>query len=132
MSGKRALALLILTAASAAGDPGIAGRWIGYFGATLHTWDFKADGTFSHVFIATGSGTRLLNEEKGNFAVEAESLVLSNVTSASGMVAPDRDGHNALLGGAKSKVAATRRVKFKVVEPGTSIMVEGTKLRANR
>ena len=79
MASKRALALFILMAASAAGEPGIAGRWIGYFGATLHTWDFKADGSFSHVFIGAGSGTRLLNEEKGSFAVEDESLVLSNV-----------------------------------------------------
>ena len=132
MASKRALALFILMAASAAGEPGIAGRWIGYFGATLHTWEFKADGSFSHVFIGAGSGTRLLNEEKGSFAVEDESLVLSNVVSASGMVAPDRDGRNSLIGGAKSKAAATRRVKFKVVEPGASIIVEGTRLRANK
>lgn len=129
---KRALFLFVLMTAAAAGEPGLAGRWIGYFGATLHTWDFKADSTFSHMFIASGSGTRLLNEEKGSYAVEGDSLVLANVVSASGMVAPDRDGRNGLLGGAKSKATATRRVKFKVVEPGVSIIVEGAKLRANK
>lgn len=124
--------LFILLAAAAAGQPGITGRWIGYLGATLHTWEFKENGAFLHVFIASGSGTRLLKEEKGDYKVEGDVLVLSNVSSSSGMVAPDRDGRNALVSGAKSKSAAARRVKWKVVEPGAAIMIDGARLKANR
>lgn len=122
---------LLLTAASLAGGSGVEGRWMGYAGGMLHNWQFQPDGTFLHVWVTPGSGASLLRQERGNYRVEGEFIELFGLTATTGMVAAGHDGQKSLMGGARSKAGETRRVKFKVVEPGKAIVVDGVRLKPN-
>src|SRR5438552_954263 len=58
-------------------EPAFSGRYYGYEGRTLHTWNFNPDGTFLHTSIAAGVGTSVRSSEKGTFRMSDEYLELT-------------------------------------------------------
>jgi hypothetical protein len=64
---------------------GFAGGYFGYYGRTLHTWDFSPDGSFPHTWIASGSGTTVRNSQRGRFQVVSDRLELVIGSTASAL-----------------------------------------------
>jgi hypothetical protein len=121
------LLIAVLAVTASAQDPPLTGKWMGYSGGAVHTWQFQAGGKFIHIWVMPGSGRSLLKQERGDYRLSADAVEFSAITESTGMLAP-HDTRAPLLGGAQSKGLETRRAKLKVVDPGKVITLDGVKL----
>lgn len=90
-----------------------AGRYFGYQGRTLHTWDFNPDGTFLHTTIVSGAGTNVRNSERGTFRVAGSYLEITVMKSASAFTTPSVGGRGTQTGGGADTHSDVRRVPFR-------------------
>jgi hypothetical protein len=94
-------------------EPQLSGKFFGYEGPTLHTWEFGTDGTFVHTAI-TKDSTAAKSTERGTFIQSGDSLALSVSTEAGGPNAPSGERNDGLVmsGGAEAKSGKKRSVQL--------------------
>src|SRR5438552_16675985 len=109
--------------------PAFSGRYYGYEGRTLHTWDFNPDGTFRHTSIAVGVGTSVRASEKGAFRMLGQFLELALASGATGFTAPAVGGRGAVVGGAADRMAEVRRLRIEFQSPGQGILLDGISMK---
>ena len=109
--------------------PAFSGRYYGYEGRTLHTWDFNPDGTFLHTSIAAGVGTSVRSSEKGTFRMLGQYLELALASGATGFTAPAVGGRGAVVGGAADRMAEVRRLRIEFQSPGQGILLDGISMK---
>jgi hypothetical protein len=94
-------------------EPAFSGKFFGYEGQTLHTWEFGADGTFIHTAI-TKDSTAAKSTERGTFIQSGDSLALTVSTEAGATNAPPTDRSDGLVmgGGPETKGGKKRSVQL--------------------
>ncbi len=103
------------------------GRYYGYVGQALHTWDFYSDGTFLHTRIVSGSGTRMRNSERGDFRLDDGYVELQSRKAATGGTTPGLGGRQTLALGGSEAQGDMRRLKIQFLKDG--IMLDGQHLK---
>lgn len=103
------------------------GRYFGYEGRTLHTWDFNPDGTFLHTRIVSGSGTNVRNSERGTFRLADDYVELKAAKTATGFTTPSVGGRETLVGGGTAAKVEVVRLKIQFLKDG--IVLDGVKMR---
>jgi hypothetical protein len=111
------------------GPSRFAGKYFGYAGRTLHTWEFYADGTFLHTWIASGANTSVRNSERGAFRLAGRTLELRPTSSATAFVTPGVGGRSTLAGGGNGASAEVRRLEIQILGQEDGIILDGQKLR---
>ena len=105
----------------------ITGNYYGYEERTLHTWEFHADGTFLHTWIASGAGTSVRNSERGAYSLAGDTLELKIASAASAFATPGAGSRTTLLGGGAAQSAEIRRVKLRFDSGGVTL--DGVRLK---
>jgi hypothetical protein len=111
----------------------LTGKFFGYEGKTLHTWEFNADGSFLHTVVAEGSGSEK-HSENGQFILSGDSLALT-VESEAGVHSGAESTPSAglVMGGGPGPKGKKRKVlmTFKLVgaQPADGIVIDGVALK---
>jgi hypothetical protein len=94
-------------------EPPFSGKYFGYEGPTLHTWEFGADGSFIHTAV-TKDSTAAKSTERGTFIQSGDSVALTVTTEAGASNAPPSDRSDGLVmgGGAETKNGRKRSVQL--------------------
>lgn len=126
--------LVCLAQTASAGDwmqtalSGFSGRYFGYEGQTLHTWDFNPDGSFLHTRVVSGSGTNVRNSERGTFQLVGNYVEMRVSKTASAFTTPSVGGRGTLIGGGSDEKAEVQRVPIEFLPGGKGIVLGGIKL----
>lgn len=106
------------------------GRYFGYEGKTLHTWDFYEDGTFLHTRILSGAGTSVRNSERGDFQLDGEYLELKIGKATTGALTPAVGGRDTLIAGGTEAKKEIRKLKIQFLKDGKAgILLDGKPLK---
>jgi hypothetical protein len=115
--------------------PTLSGRFFGYEGPTLHTWEFSTDGTFVHTVVSGPAESSSRSQERGTYAQWDDSLDLTVSTEAGvGTAGSDASpGSGLVLGGHADAKVPKRRVQMTyrlLGENGADgIVLDGTTLK---
>jgi len=105
------------------------GKYFGYEGRMLHTWEFDEDGTFLHTCITSGAGTNTRASEKGRFRLADSTLELKMSSAASGFTTPGVGGNRTNLGGNHEVSSETRKLDIQFLSGEKAIILGGVKLK---
>jgi hypothetical protein len=111
------------------GESGFSGRYFGYEGRTLHTWDFNPDGTFLHTMIAAGVGASARSSERGTFRMSDQHIELTLASSATAFTTPTVGGRGTLVGGGSDTKTEVRRLKIQLQDPAQGIVLDGIPMK---
>ncbi len=102
----------------------LSGRYFGWEGRTLHTWEFRADSSFSHTWAAAGAGASVRHSEQGVWELAGAVLELR---TAGGFAAPGVGGRSTIAGGASDRAREVRRTRVEITADGLTL--DGVKLK---
>jgi hypothetical protein len=106
------------------------GKYFGFEGRTLHTWEFYESGTFLHTTVASGAGTSVRSSERGRYRLLGDTLELKFTSSASGFVTLGIGHNNTILGGdGEGGNSETRKLKVQITTAEKGIILDGIKLK---
>jgi hypothetical protein len=110
----------------------LTGKFFGYEGKTLHTWEFNADGSFLHTVVADGSGSEK-HSENGQFILSGDSLALTIQSEAGVYSAAESTPSAGLVMGGGPPKGKKRKVlmtfKLAGAQPADGIVVDGVALK---
>jgi hypothetical protein len=89
-------------------EPAFSGKFFGYEGPTLHTWEFGTDGTFVHT-VVTKDSSASKSTERGTFIQSGDSLALTVSTEAGVSNAPSGDRSDGLVMGAGAEAKSGKK-----------------------
>ncbi len=96
------------------------GRFAGVQGRTLHTWEFRQDGTFEHAWTAAGNASGAASVEAGTFSIVGPYLTLAVWGRAAARPAAPARGSQQI-----------RRLRLGMLGPGAgnAILLDGVMLK---
>jgi hypothetical protein len=89
-------------------EPPFTGKYFGYEGVTLHTWEFGADGSFVHTAVSKDSPGQK-STERGTFSRSGDSLALTVSTEAGVAAAGASDVSVGLVMSGRSEGASGKK-----------------------
>lgn len=117
--------------AAIAQPPALSGRFFMLQGQTLHTWEFRPDGTFEHAWAPRGASTGVGNVEAGAFRVVGPYVLLTILRGSTGPSGAGAGSRGRLTGRSAGAGPEVRRMMLQARGPGgrDGITLDGMMLK---